>query len=321
MNLLELGIPNIEPDITSKPEVAPAENKEQGSNETWTITNISSELPRVIPGVTATAVQTVVPVDEKGNVQSSYMFKYAGRPIVMIGINGVKVPFYMSTGAGGKKNIDAGKWYPIFGISPVTGWFNKGLTEQAINEYHNSPELRAVAEWLNNQFPDALKRKDLIEVDTEGQGNLEYLFEQVNESMPGTVTGYGGGEEQHQKNIDSVVKQIKTATTESSVEVEAKDMYANMDEAVRGFDPAFDLFAKSLEDNSSPDDDETSQAGAMIESAKSALTNTLAFYELNNKKDSEEYEMLRDFESDMRRFDDLDYTAFDRVRQLIASYR
>jgi ADP-ribose pyrophosphatase YjhB (NUDIX family)/DNA polymerase III epsilon subunit-like protein len=320
MNLLELGIPNIEPDIASEPEMVPAENKEQGSNETWTLTNISSELPRVIPGIVVTAAQTVVPVDEKGNVQSSYMFKYAGRPIVMIGINGVKVPFYMSTGAGGKKNVDAGKWYPIFGISPVTGWFNKGLTEQAINEYHNSPELRAVAEWLNGQFPDALKRKDLVEVDSEGQGNLEYLFEQVNESMPGTVTGYGGGQEQHQKNIDSVVKQIKTIT-ESSVEVEAKDMYANMDEALRGFDPAFDLFAKSLEDNSSPDDDETRQAGAMFESAKSALTNTLAFYELNNKKESEEYEMLRDFESDMRRFDDLDYTAFDRVRQLIASYR
>ena len=320
MNLLELGIPNIEPDITSKPEVVPAENKEQGSNETWTLTNISSELPRVIPGIVVTAAQTVVPVDEKGNVQSSYMFKYAGRPIVMIGINGVKVPFYMSTGAGGKKNVDAGKWYPIFGISPVNGWFNKGLTEQAISEYHNSPELRAVAEWLNGQFPDALKRKDLVEVDSEGQGNLEYLFEQVNESMPGTVTGYGGGQEQHQKNIDSVVKQIKTIT-ESSVEVEAKDMYANMDEALRGFDPAFDLFAKSLEDNSSPDDDETRQAGAMFESAKSALTNTLAFYELNNKKESEEYEMLRDFEGDMRRFDDLDYTAFDRVRQLIASYR
>lgn len=75
---------------------------------------------------------------------------YAGRKIVVREVNGVAVPFYLSTGAGGKKNVPAGKWYPFFGIGEDQ-WLNKGSSEQVI-DYYGSPALRAVAEQLDAEL-------------------------------------------------------------------------------------------------------------------------------------------------------------------------
>jgi hypothetical protein len=55
-----------------------------------------------------------------GNVSietgSSKIVKYNERPIILLDINGVNVPFYQSTGLAGKKNVEPGKWYPVLGI-------------------------------------------------------------------------------------------------------------------------------------------------------------------------------------------------------------
>jgi hypothetical protein len=52
------------------------------------------------------------------------MVNYYHRNIVVVNINGVHMPFYMSTGLGGKENVQPGLWYPFFGIKD--GWLNKG---------------------------------------------------------------------------------------------------------------------------------------------------------------------------------------------------
>ena len=39
-----------------------------------------------------------------------------GRPVMLIDIDDVRVPFYVSTGKGGKKNVPVGQWYPFFGM-------------------------------------------------------------------------------------------------------------------------------------------------------------------------------------------------------------
>jgi hypothetical protein len=75
-----------------------------------------------------------------------------GRKIVLRDVNGVQVPFYLSSGLAGKKDVAAGKWYPILGIGP-DGWINKG-TQQEINDYYGSPELRAAAEELDATIGD-----------------------------------------------------------------------------------------------------------------------------------------------------------------------
>ena len=76
-----------------------------------------------------------------------------GRVMVISEVNGVRVPFYLSTGRGGKKTVPAGKWYPFFGYG-ADGWINKG-TEEDINNFYGSSALAAKAEQLNSSIGDA----------------------------------------------------------------------------------------------------------------------------------------------------------------------
>lgn len=76
----------------------------------------------------------------------------SGRKIVMRDVNGVQVPFYLSSGQAGKKNVAAGKWYPILGIG-ADGWINKGSQDE-INNYYGSPELRDAAQELDATIGD-----------------------------------------------------------------------------------------------------------------------------------------------------------------------
>ena len=101
-----------------------------------------------------------------GKITKSPIFTFAGRPIVLVNVNGVRIPFYQSTGRGGKENVPTGEWYPIFGIGRTVlkynayhervthsgGWFNKG-TEKQILGYYGIPELKWVAQFLNG-LPD-----------------------------------------------------------------------------------------------------------------------------------------------------------------------
>lgn len=96
----------------------------------------------------------------------SSTINYAGRIITVLSINGVKVPFYISTGSGGKKGVPAGKWYPFFGIG-ADGWLNK-TKEADINSYYGSPELRQAAEYLNSSVGDIRKNKDIPKTATSG---------------------------------------------------------------------------------------------------------------------------------------------------------
>nr|DAD58590.1 MAG TPA: protein of unknown function DUF4115 [Bacteriophage sp.] len=63
-------------------------------------------------------------INAKGETGTNNMINYYHRNIVVVNINGVHVPFYMSTGLGGKENVQTGLWYPFFGIKD--GWLNKG---------------------------------------------------------------------------------------------------------------------------------------------------------------------------------------------------
>jgi hypothetical protein len=100
-------------------------------------------------------------VVQPGQIDPSFpFFKIANRIITMVNIGGRMVPFYISTGAGGKKNVKAGKWYPFFGFGPDDGWMNKGDQNQ-INDYYGNPELRAAAEHLDAAVGDLQKRTDI----------------------------------------------------------------------------------------------------------------------------------------------------------------
>ena len=82
----------------------------------------------------------------------SNIIDLGGRKIVLINVNGVQVPYYLSTGSGGKVDVPAGKWYPFFGVGK-DGWINKtGGKEMA--DYYGSPALRDAAQTLDRQIGD-----------------------------------------------------------------------------------------------------------------------------------------------------------------------
>lgn len=100
---------------------------------------------------------------ETGEMIKSPIFTVDGRPIVLVDVNGVRIPFYQSTGKGGKRNA-SGKWYPIFGIGKSDliydreykrfvdrgTWFNKGDTYESIDTYYGVPEFKRIATILND---------------------------------------------------------------------------------------------------------------------------------------------------------------------------
>jgi antirestriction protein ArdC/DNA polymerase III epsilon subunit-like protein len=106
-------------------------------------------------------IQMIKVTGPDGQEIETPVFNLRGRPMVLINVNGVRIPFYISSGKGGKKNVPVGKWYPIFGIGS-DGWFNKGFEEE-INDYYGSPELRAVAEWLDSNMGD-IRKEDMPKV-------------------------------------------------------------------------------------------------------------------------------------------------------------
>lgn len=90
-----------------------------------------------------------------------------GRKIVIKNINGVQVPFYCSTGEGGKVTVEAGKWYPFFGVSEK-GWINK-LSEADINDYYGSPDLKKAAQELDASLGDIREKKGYPQIGTNNE--------------------------------------------------------------------------------------------------------------------------------------------------------
>lgn len=112
------------------------------------------------------------------------MIDLADRKIVLVNMNGVDMPFYLSTGQGRKYSVESGKWYPFFGLDP-DGWFNKG-DEDDINEYYGSAKLRNVAEALDRKWGDirnAPKGKKVAERFRDNPTQFESVRSQVNRDM------------------------------------------------------------------------------------------------------------------------------------------
>ncbi len=80
-------------------------------------------------------------------IKYSKFISNSGRLTVLADINGVRVPFYISTGQSGKENVAVGKWYAFFG-EHEEGWMNKGQQDE-INSSYGSKKLAAIENWLD----------------------------------------------------------------------------------------------------------------------------------------------------------------------------
>ena len=83
---------------------------------------------------------------------SSPIVNYSDRAIVVVEVNGHRVPFYLSSGQNPKPGVKPGAWYPIFGIG-ANGWINKG-SSKGIAEYYGSSQLRSIAAKLDSKIGD-----------------------------------------------------------------------------------------------------------------------------------------------------------------------
>ena len=157
-----------------------------------------------------------VPYD---GTNSAPMVQLGRRAIVFRKVNGVIVPFYLSSGMAGKPN--AGKWVPIFGVGRDAGWFNKGPTQEDIDNYYGSPALKRVAESLDEEFGDI--RVPAFEGDVyaplpEGippvkdEGHLRSIIE---ENLGIKAMDIFNSDAEKRANISSVIDRIEQKRRES----------------------------------------------------------------------------------------------------------
>ena len=96
----------------------------------------------------------------------SKIVDYGDRKIVLFDVDGVNVPFYLSSGHGGKKDVAPGKWYPFFGIG-TDGWFNKSSGSE-INNYYGVELFKNLAQALDKQIGDIRDDKSIPKTLTTG---------------------------------------------------------------------------------------------------------------------------------------------------------
>lgn len=77
---------------------------------------------------------------------------YSNRPIILVSVGGKKIPFYISSGTGGKTSVPTGKWEFFAGVDK-NGWLRKGGPLDVVSHY-NSPELKQIAAILDERIGD-----------------------------------------------------------------------------------------------------------------------------------------------------------------------
>jgi len=89
-------------------------------------------------------------IDPKG---WSHVVDLNGRKTVMVKAAGRHIPFYLSTGMGGKFTSSGasteGMWLPMMGIHHESGWINKG---SGVDSHYGSPHLQQIGAMLTKHF-------------------------------------------------------------------------------------------------------------------------------------------------------------------------
>lgn len=125
----------------------------------------------------------------------------AGRKVVVLNVNGMNVPFYLSTGYGGKADVTSGKWYPIFGIAQ-DGWMNK-LSGNEINNYYDSKILKLLSEELDTQIGDIRNDNSIPKAGISGS-HIDF----INRDLTPTENGLSTTRDAINKNIENVKNKI-----------------------------------------------------------------------------------------------------------------
>ena len=121
---------------------------------------------------------------------NSQIIVYNDRPIVIATINGINVPFYRSTGKGGKADVQADKWYPFFGIGS-DGWINKTSGNTGINDYYGSDALRQMAEALDTNITEDMIATARSQSSVGTPATSQATYDLINQVFPNAPTDNG----------------------------------------------------------------------------------------------------------------------------------
>ena len=215
----------VEPTLTPGTIIPPVEEISPQANLAEQLAPTVQPAPRGVPIPYDTltfdeANQTAVPSSGESDV-----IDYSGRKIVMRNINGTMVPFYLSTGSGGKKGVAAGKWYPFFGIG-ADGWINK-TTEDDINDYYGSPELRGVAEELNNTIGDIRSDTTVPKVKATG-AHIDF----INQNLAPSANSEATTLEDVRANIDNTLNKIRGAQAAPAPEQKVSEVAGTLEQNI-----------------------------------------------------------------------------------------
>lgn len=136
---------------------------------------------------------------------------YNDRVMVFVKIGKYNIPFYISTGQAGKKNVVVGNWYATFGIGIERGWINKG-SEEDINNQYNFPIFQKFAKILNEGIGNIESRennntgklKDGIGFLDTSAANLEDFNKQMN--LPTAPTGNNQNVSEFYAHVNSTLQ-------------------------------------------------------------------------------------------------------------------
>ena len=137
------------------------------------------------------------------NPEFIFIHDNSGRYTVVVDIGGVSVPFYVSTGSGGKASVDVDKWYPFFGIGP-DGWLNKG-SEAMINDFYGSAKLKHIAQTLDRTLGKPSRAKNVTGW-SANPGNENYFIKTVNTGL--NPVGHKDNSQSWIDNMNNLLKQV-----------------------------------------------------------------------------------------------------------------
>jgi hypothetical protein len=167
---------------------------------------------------------------------------FSGRIVVVANINGFKLPFYLSTGYGGKTNVPAGKWYPFFGISQ-DGYLNKGSSKDIV-KFYDSPILKQIADTLDKRYGDIRKIGNIQKVGFKSSYPRDFI--NVNMGELADDAEVDGAYEKVYKNIEKVKSFLSTLVenTESAAiskpELQNNDIFYDRTKGIVIFKPKGD---------------------------------------------------------------------------------
>lgn len=136
----------------------------------------------------------------------SKIIDYAGRKIILMDVRGVNIPFYLSSGHGGKKDVAPGKWYPFFGLGS-DGWLNK-LSGKEINDYYGIDILKTIAHSLDKHIGDIRNDNSIPKVTKTGPhiAAINRGLTPTPNEMSNTLSNFKNNLENFKSRLDKATK-------------------------------------------------------------------------------------------------------------------